>query len=396
MALMDVRFRYSDHLVGLIEDAAVAATRIATAPVSSLAAEALRAKRDAGRLSARLDASPLDDATADAVDAGSWARPAEERWLDEAAGEGWLGEPAGRRLDEAPGGRVTGEPAGDAAAAQPTDGWAMALKLDGMPTQQVAAVEYANLLACYDAESELANQLFEAPLTVLTTLHGVICRGLVAADILGRPRRTIQAVHDGAQGRVIFNTPDPRVVPRLLDGLVDWLGATGPAGSAGLPTLVVAGVVHERLLEWQPFEAGNGRLARAAARLVLRARGLDPAAVAVPERTLAADPGGYHNEVAATVHRRGDLGPWLELHAEAVVAGLAAVARRLVGHSPAPPARAVQIAGRMAFGATITLAEYVAATGLSRETAAADLRALVLAGMLRHDPHTRGLRFRRV
>jgi Fic family protein len=375
---MDVRFHYSDHLVGLVEDAAAAAARIAAAPPEGLAAEAQRAKRDAGRLSARLDASPLDDATADAVDAGTWVWPAGKRRFDEPAGE--------RRSDDS---------AGNVAAPQ-AGGWATALKLDGMATQQVAAVEYANLLACYDAEAELADQLFEAPLTVLTTLHGLICRGLVAPQVVGRPRRTIQAVHDGAQGRVLYNTPDPRVVPRLVDGLVEWLGATGSAGSAGLPTLVVAGVVHERLLEWQPFEAGNGRLARAAARLVLRARGLDPTAVAVPERTLAADPSGYHNEVAATIHRRGDLGPWLEWHTEAVVAGLAAVARRLVGHSPAPPARAVQIAGRMAFGATITLAEYVAATGLSRETAAADLRALVLAGMLRHDPHTRGLRFRRV
>jgi Fic family protein len=324
-----------------------------------------------------LDASPLDDATADAVDAGTWVWPAGKRRFDEPAGE--------RRSDDS---------AGNVAAPQ-AGGWATALKLDGMATQQVAAVEYANLLACYDAEAELADQLFEAPLTVLTTLHGLICRGLVAPQVVGRPRRTIQAVHDGAQGRVLYNTPDPRVVPRLVDGLVEWLGATGSAGSAGLPTLVVAGVVHERLLEWQPFEAGNGRVARAAARLVLRARGLDPAAVAVPERTLAADPSGYHNEVAATIHRRGDLGPWLEWHTEAVVAGLAAVARRLVGHSPAPPARAVQIAGRMAFGATITLGQYAAATGLSRDTAAADLRALVSAGTLRRDPHTRGLTFRR-
>ncbi|MDQ3710522.1 MAG: Fic family protein [Actinomycetota bacterium] len=375
---MDVRFHYSDHLVGLVEDAAAAAARIAAAPPEGLAAEAQRAKRDAGRLSARLDASPLDDATADAVDAGTWVWPAGKRRFDEPAGE--------RRSDDS---------AGNVAAPQ-AGGWATALKLDGMATQQVAAVEYANLLACYDAEAELADQLFEAPLTVLTTLHGLICRGLVAPQVVGRPRRTIQAVHDGAQGRVLYNTPDPRVVPRLVDGLVEWLGATGSAGSAGLPTLVVAGVVHERLLEWQPFEAGNGRLARAAARLVLRARGLDPTAVAVPERTLAADPGGYHNEVAATIHRRGDLGPWLEWHTEAVVAGLAAVARRLVGHSPAPPARAVQIAGRMAFGATITLGEYAAATGLSRDTAAADLRALVSAGALRRDPHTRGLRFRGV
>ncbi|CAN5737197.1 hypothetical protein BH24ACT14_BH24ACT14_22320 [soil metagenome] len=374
---MDVRFHYSDHLVGLVEDAAAAAARIDAAPPEGLAAEAQRAKRDAGRLSARLDASPLDDATADAVDAGTWVWPAGKRRFDEPAGE--------RRSDDS---------AGNVAAPQ-AGGWATALKLDGMAPQQVAAVEYANLLACYDAEAELADQLFEAPLTVLTTLHGLICRGLVAPQVVGRPRRTIQAVHDGAQGRVLYNTPDPRVVPRLVDGLVEWLGATGSAGSAGLPTLVVAGVVHERLLEWQPFEAGNGRLARAAARLVLRARGLDPTAVAVPERTLAADPSGYHNEVAATIHRRGDLGPWLEWHTEAVVAGLAAVARRLVGHSPAPPARAVQIAGRMAFGATITLGEYAAATGLSRDTAAVDLRALVSAGTLRRDPHTRGLTFRR-
>jgi len=392
VALMDVRFRYSDHLVGLIDEAAASGARITAAPPERLAAEALRAKHDAGRLSARLDASPLEDATADAVDAGVWTPP-----VSRPAGERRWSGPSGERRQSRPAGEPRPDgPAGSMAAEEKVGGWATALKLDGMATQQVAAVEYANLLACYDAEPALAEQLFEAPLTVLTTLHGLICQGLVDPQVVGRPRRTAQAVHDGGQGRVIFNTADPKAVPRLLDGLVEWLGATGSPGSVGLPTLVVAGVVHERLLEWQPFEAGNGRLARAAARLVLRARGLDPAAVAVPERTLAADPGGYHHEVAATMHRRGDLGPWLEWHAEAVVAGLAAAAQRLgASPSPSPPPRAVEVVHPLASGATITLAEYAGATGLSRETATADLRELVAAGTLRRDPRTRGLRFRR-
>lgn len=370
-----VRFHvpYTDHLVALVADAAAAAARIDAADRERVAALAASARRESARLSARLDASPLDDAVAEAVDAGVWRVPATPAL----------------------------SPAAVAPSAQPAGGWASALKLDRLPTEDLAALEYANLLACFDAEPGLAADLFERPLEALTALHAIICRGLVDRDVVGRPRRTVQAVHDGAQGKVIYNPPAPERLPALLAELDAWLTSDrrrrgGQPGSARLPAVVVAAVVHERLLEWQPFEAGNGRLARAAARLVLRARGLDSHGVGVTERLLAADPAGYYGEVAATIRRGGDLGLWVERHVEATVAGLEAAADALApAGAPPPPARAAALLVEVAAGDTVTVTDYAARLGVSRATAAADLRALARRGLLQRAPGTSGLRYRR-
>jgi hypothetical protein len=369
------RLAYGDHLVAVLLAAEAAATRLADADPDRRARVVARARRESARLSARLDGSPLEPATADAIDRGRI--PAAEEAL-------------------------TGVGDGSGVAGPASGGWARVLKLDGMTSQEVAAVEYANLLACFDVEPVLARTVFERPLQALAVLHGTLVRGLVAPEVVARPRRTAQAVHDGAQGRVLYNAPDPDAVPSLLARLEAWLrggdvgSPAGARGSAGLPAIVVAGVVHERLLEWQPFEAANGRLARAAARLVLRARGVDPHGAAVPERLLAADPLGYYGEVAATLHRRGDLSLWLERYAEAVAVGLAEAAAAVAAHPPPPPApRALEVCAGLPVGGTLTLAEYRQLTGVGAETAALDLRSLTGAGLLRLEPRTRGLRYRR-
>lgn len=359
-----MRVAYSDHLVTLVAETAAASARVATAPAAAVEALCADARREAARLSARLDGSPLTDETADAVDAGTW--------------------------DGAP----------EIFDASWTTGWAAALRLDGMATQDVGAIEYANVLACDDAAAPMVELFVDDPLEALAAMHRILCRGLVDPDVAGRARRTVQAVHDGAQGRVIFNTPDPETIPGLLEGLRTWLAAASGVrggGGAAMPGVIVAAVVHERLLQWQPFEAANGRLARMAGRTVLRARGIDPAGVGVTERALAADPGGYYTEVAATIRRRDDLTEWAERHTEAVLAGLAAAADAVNPLSPpALSPRAAGVVDELAPGTTVTVAEYARRTGTTAARALADLRALTAAGAFVRQPRTRGMRFLRI
>src|SRR5690606_3394915 len=52
---------------------------------------------------------------------------------------------------------------------------------------------------------------------------------------------------------------------------------------ADRPAVILAAVVHAELVLARPFVVGNGVVARAAARLVLQVRGVDPPSVAVPE-----------------------------------------------------------------------------------------------------------------
>ena len=73
--------------------------------------------------------------------------------------------------------------------------------------------------------------------------------------------------------------------PRPEPGVADQLQALGRAivGRTEVPGAVLAAVCHAELMRVAPFAAGNGLVARALERLLLVARGVDPASVLVPE-----------------------------------------------------------------------------------------------------------------
>ena len=99
----------------------------------------------------------------------------------------------------------------------------------------------------------------QAPLQAIARLHVLAAAGTVPADELGRP--------SGA----------PAIAARLagLAGLV--------AGRSTAPGTLVAAVVHGELATLAPFGSLDGVVARAAARLTLVTRGVDPKSVSVPE-----------------------------------------------------------------------------------------------------------------
>jgi hypothetical protein len=98
-----------------------------------------------------------------------------------------------------------------------------------------------------------------APRQVLAKLHVLAAAGTVDESALGRP------------------AGPPELAERLdaLAGLV--------TGDTTVPAVIIAAVVHGELLTLAPFPGPNGLVARAAARLTLVTRGLDPKAVSVPE-----------------------------------------------------------------------------------------------------------------
>jgi hypothetical protein len=97
-----------------------------------------------------------------------------------------------------------------------------------------------------------------APLQVLARLHTLAAADLVADhDALGRPA--------------------PDAGPRLAA-----LGQMLTSGSSA-PALVVAAVVHGEVATMGAFRDASGLVARAASRLTLVVRGLDPSGVSVPE-----------------------------------------------------------------------------------------------------------------
>lgn len=248
------------------------------------------------------------------------------------------------------------------------------------------AREFQGVLAALSSD-DLASRLLTDPVDALADLHRRMTAGLVAADHAGRPRTTEQAVHDGSVGRILWFTPDPSDVPGELHRLAGWL-ASAAAREHGL---LVSGIVHYELLRIHPFEAANGRLARATARLILRSRGLDPHGLAVPEIPLADDPLGIHEEVARTTRRR-DLTIWLERWGEAVTAGMRHASEVLGLPRPAAPDRGLATIDAREPG-EFTVMDYRADASVGPEHARADLHALLDAGTITRVPGSRGLKF---
>ena len=139
--------------------------------------------------------------------------------------------------------------------------------------------------------------LGRSPLQVFARLHTLAGKGVVDEADLGRPRDA--------------------VVARRLRDLAGLLLAPGEA-----PALVLAAVVHAELATVEPFVSHNGIVARAAERLVLVARGVDPKSLVVPEaghlrlrREYASNLRGYRDGGPAGVHA------WLLYAAEGYAAG---------------------------------------------------------------------------
>lgn len=255
------------------------------------------------------------------------------------------------------------------------------------PDQTVWSREYQGVVAALSSD-DLADRLLRDPVDALADLHRRLTLGLVTAEHAGTPRRTDQAVHDVAVGRVLYYASDPADVPGELHRLAGWLASAAAREHA----LVVSGVVHLELLRIHPFESANGRLARAAARLVLRSRGLDPNGLAVAEVPLAADALGTAEEVARTTRRR-DLTIWLERWGEAVTAGMRHAARTLGVLDAAPPDRASGWVADRRSGLPFTVMDYRGGAGVGPEASRADLTALLDAGQVARVPGSRGLRF---
>jgi hypothetical protein len=152
----------------------------------------------------------------------------------------------------------------------------------------------------------------ESPFQALARLHTVAAADLHDEDgiVVGRPR-------SGPPEGVPDAPPAHEVAPRL-DLLADVL-----ATDRATPAVVVAAVVHGELLALRPFGTRDGLVARAAERLVLRTRGLDPRGVTVPE-VGHAGPGRADYLASAEGFAEGSpsgVAGWIVRCADAVAAG---------------------------------------------------------------------------
>lgn len=139
-----------------------------------------------------------------------------------------------------------------------------------------------------------------SPVQAFARLHTLAAAGSVDPELLGRPVG-----------------PDAAEQLQRLGALL-----LQPTSS---PALAVAALAHAEIATTRPFHEANGLVARALERLLIVARGIDPASVLVPEAGHASRPQLYEQMLSeyATKSLEGRR-DWLLYAAEAVTRSLAA------------------------------------------------------------------------
>jgi hypothetical protein len=112
-----------------------------------------------------------------------------------------------------------------------------------------------------------------SPIQAIARLHALAAAGSVPDDELGRP--------DGNGAQRLLALAQNLAVPTQAPGLA------------------VAALVHAEIATCGAFTSHAGVIARAAERIVLVERGVDPPSVTVPEAGHAAEPAGYRSALAA-------------------------------------------------------------------------------------------------
>ncbi|SKA34528.1 hypothetical protein SAMN02745673_04315 [Marinactinospora thermotolerans DSM 45154] len=154
----------------------------------------------------------------------------------------------------------------------------------------------------------------KAPRQVLARLHVLAGADAVPAEALGRPRLAGEEAGDP------FGL-GPAPAPGQVGERIEALG-TVLAARASVPALVVSSIVHGELMALRPFGWGDGLVARAAERLTLVERGLDPKSLVSSELGHAELREEYGEALRGYVSGRPEgLASWIIHCAGAVAAG---------------------------------------------------------------------------
>ncbi|MFC3689581.1 hypothetical protein [Aquipuribacter hungaricus] len=189
------------------------------------------------------------------------------------------------------------------------------------PVDAVDALVRGALRATLDT-ADLAPRLARAPAQVLARLHTLAAADLVAAAAPRGAGRDLPAAEASgalaAAGRDGLGRPSPGTAGRV-QALVALL-----AGGTDAPGLVLAAVAEAELTTTGAFAPAGGVVARALARTVVVASGLDPHGVVVMERHALADRPGREQALAGYAAGTAEgVEAWVVWWGDAVVAGAA-------------------------------------------------------------------------
>lgn len=215
----------------------------------------------------------------------------------------------------------------------------------------------------------------------------------------GRYRETSVYVHDEQKDAMVYEGPDPALLPMLMDKLVESLNT-----NSGHDPLVRSAMAHLNLVMIHPFRDGSGRMARALATLVLTRSDIGEPQFSSVEEWLGANTDDYYSVLAHTGRGvwapRDDAHLWLSFNLRAHHMQAQTVARRFdearatfveldeLARERSLPERSMDAMFEAVLGYRVRRAGYMKRADVAEQTATRDLAALVSADIL--TPHGQG------
>ncbi len=149
---------------------------------------------------------------------------------------------------------------------------------------------------------------------LIRKLHALVEKGSRARPTPYRDGQNV--IRDSASGGLIYMPPEAQDVPALMTALVDW---ANHAERDGLPTPLIAALVHYQFVTIHPYYDGNGRTARLLATFILQRGGYGLSGFFSLEEHHARDLDAYYHSLAVHPHHNyyegraeADLTAWVE------------------------------------------------------------------------------------
>jgi Fic family protein len=203
-------------------------------------------------------------------------------------------------------------------------------------------------------------------------------------------------VYDEESDDVVYEGPDVRQIPDLVDELIHDLNAP----DEGLPGIVRASMAHLNLVMVHPFRDGNGRMARCLQTLVLAREGvLEPQFCSI-EEYLGRNTDDYYEVLAevgqGSFHPANDARPWVRFSLKAHYQQAETLLRRVsesetlwvaldaITRAEGLPDRTIDAMWNAATGLRVRRATYLSVIDdeISEQAAGRDLKALTERGLL--------------
>ena len=157
-------------------------------------------------------------------------------------------------------------------------------------------------------------------------MHALTVHRIMNDDAVGLYRKTQVVVKNSQTGEVTFRPPPAVEVPFLIASFLQWLNMKDPDE---LHVVLKAGIAHYEVVRVHPFLDGNGRVARAAATLVLFKAGYDIKRFFSLEEHYDREPIIYYDALQAVGKQNGNITPWLEYFSEGLAIELTRIKEKI-------------------------------------------------------------------